>query len=119
MANAVLLVEDEPAIRQLMAQVLKLEGFHVLQARHGSEALTVYREYDDAVDLLITDVRMPFLSGIDLVDELRKWQPMLKVLFITGYPSDRTASEYQLVKPFTRDAFLATIQEILSAPLNE
>ncbi len=119
MPITVLLVEDEPAIRQLMAQVLRREGFRVIQARHGSEAVNVYHEHAQAVDLLITDVRMPFLSGTDLVDELRRERPALKVLFITGYPSDRTASEYQLVKPFTQDAFLATIQEILSAPVNE
>jgi DNA-binding NtrC family response regulator len=119
MPITVLLVEDEPAIRQLMAQVLALEGFRVFQARHGAEALDVYRAHGDAVDLLITDVRMPFLSDIGLVDELRQRRPTLKVLFITGYPSDRTANDYQLVKPFTRDDFVATIQEILSATMSE
>lgn len=113
--KTILLVEDEPAIRQLMARVLVSEGFRVLEARHGLEAADVFRDHGDAIDLLITDVRMPFVSGTDLIDELRRLRPSLRVLFVTGYPDDRTASECQLVKPFTRDAFLTTIHEILSA----
>ncbi len=117
MPITVLLVEDEPAMRQLMARVLVNEGFRVLEARHGLEAQDVFRAQGYAVDLLITDVRMPFLSGTELVDELRRQNPGLRVLYITGYPDERTASEYQLIKPFTHDVFLTAIHELLSAPL--
>lgn len=114
MSRTVLLADDEPALRQLMARVLAGEGFQVLEARHGREADDLFRRYGDEIDLLITDVRMPFVSGTDLVDELRRRRPQLKVLYVTGYPDERTASEHQLVKPFTRDVFVAAIRDVLS-----
>ena len=114
MSRIVLLADDEPALRQLMARVLASEGFQVLEARHGREAKDLFRRYGDEINLLITDVRMPFESGTDLVDELRRLRPQLKVLYVTGHPDERTASEHQLVKPFTRDVFVAAVRDVLS-----
>jgi CheY-like chemotaxis protein len=112
----VLLVEDEPTIRRLMAGVLEKQGFRVLEARNGLEAEDVFGRHGREIDLLITDVKMPFVSGIELVEAVRAANPALKVLYVTGYPDDRTAQEPQLIKPFTREAFLETLAAILSPP---
>jgi CheY-like chemotaxis protein len=118
MPATVLLVEDEPAIRQLMARALTTEGYRVLEARNGREGAAVYRERGNEIDLLVTDVRMPYLSGTSLADELRQHRRTLKVLYITGFPDDQTANEHRLVKPFLRDTFLSTVQQILSVPVS-
>lgn len=108
-----LLVEDEPALRQLMGRALRAEGYRVLEARTGNEAAALYDQHGADVDLLITDVRMPYLSGPDLVSLLRSQRRTLPVLYVTGYPDDRTSHEHLLVKPFYRDALVGTVRRIL------
>lgn len=113
MLPTLLLVEDEPAIRQLMARALSGAGYRVLEARTGAEAVAVYERYGADVDLLITDIRMPYLSGVELAAELRRRRRTLKILYVTGYPDDRTSGEPQLVKPFQRDALLGAVERLL------
>ncbi len=115
MAATILLVDDEPAIRQLIARALRSEGYHVLEARNGAEAASMFDEHGTAVDLLITDVVMPFLSGTDLVEWVRARHSTLAVLYITGFPDDRSAGEHRLVKPFVRNALLAAVEKTLRA----
>ncbi len=114
MRATLLLVDDEPIIRQLMARALRSEGHCVLEARNGTEAEAVYGQHGASIDLLVTDVRMPFRSGTDLVARLRRRRRALEVLYVTGFPDDRIAREHRLVKPFTRDALLSVVQQILS-----
>jgi CheY-like chemotaxis protein len=84
----VLLVEDEPGIRSLIARALEREGFTVTQAGSAQEALEAWQHADRAPSLLITDVTLPGLSGKDLVERLRLRWPELCVLYISGYTGD-------------------------------
>src|SRR5215208_2308108 len=83
--ETILLVEDEPAVRQLFSQALSRAGYKVHEARNGQEALKVFDQYGDSVDLLLTDMRMPFMPGDELARQLRGRRQTLKLLCISGY----------------------------------
>ena len=84
--KTILVVEDEPDVRQLLAEVLHDQGYRVLEAADGVEALEVWRLHQDQIDLLLTDVVMPKgITGLDLAQRLKAEQPRLKVLYSTGY----------------------------------
>ena len=70
--ETILLVEDEPAVRQLFAQALTRAGYRVYEARNGQEALKVFDQHGDTIDLLLTDIRMPFMGGTELARQLRE-----------------------------------------------
>ncbi|HVL69987.1 MAG TPA: response regulator [Vicinamibacterales bacterium] len=113
--ETILLVEDEPAVRQLFAQALIRAGYRVLEARNGQEALKVFDQHGDTVDLLLTDMRMPYMGGAELAQHLRARRLTLKLLCISGYPgSDPTelGADF-LAKPFSRDDLLAKVREVL------
>ena len=113
--ETILLVEDEPAVRQLFAQALMRAGYRVHEARNGNEAMKLFDQYGETVDLLLTDMRMPFMGGAELAQQLRARRKTLKLLCISGYPggSDLEFSEDFLAKPFSRDELLAKVREIL------
>src|SRR5689334_1575380 len=85
--ETILLVEDEPAVRQLFAQALMRAGYRVFEARNGQEAMKVFDQYGDTIDLLLTDVRMPYMGGTELVKHLRARRNTLKLICVSGYPS--------------------------------
>jgi PAS domain S-box-containing protein len=97
-SETVLLVEDEQAVRQLAARVLRQHGYTVLEAASGSEALRVSGEYTGVIDLLLTDVVMPQMGGAVLAERLRDAYPRLKVLFMSGY-TDQTIVHHSLLEP--------------------
>ena len=113
--ETILLVEDEPAVRQLFAQALTRAGYRVYEARNGQEALKVFDQHGDAIDLLLTDMRMPFMGGAELAQQLRARRASLKLLCVSGYAnapdSDLTADF--LAKPFSRDDLLNKVREVL------
>jgi CheY-like chemotaxis protein len=74
--ETILLVEDEPAIRGLIAIALRGVGYRVREARHGREALL---RFDESVDLLLVDMRLPYVSGPEVIAQLREQRPALKV----------------------------------------
>lgn len=113
--ETILLVEDEPAVRQLFSLALTRAGYRVHEARNGQEALKVYDQYADSIDLLLTDMRMPFMGGAELARQLRTRRQSLKLLCISGYSgvSELEFSEDFLAKPFSRDQLLAKVREIL------
>ena len=113
--ETILLVEDEPAVRQLFAQALMRAGYRVHEARNGNEAMKLFDQHGETVDLLLTDMRMPFMGGAELARHLRARRKTLKLLCISGYPggSDLEFSEDFLAKPFSRDELLAKVREIL------
>ncbi len=106
--ETVLLVEDEPALRRATAEFLGLRGYTVLQANDGQEALSVANRYGKAIDLTVTDVVMPRLSGGELAKALAALRPEMKVLFVSGY-AGQTILDHKVVdveknflqKPFT------------------
>jgi two-component system cell cycle sensor histidine kinase/response regulator CckA len=113
--ETILLVEDEPAVRQLFAQALTRAGYTVHEARNGQEALKVFDQYGNAVDLLLTDMRMPYMGGGELAQHLLARRKTLKLLCISGYPGtlDPDLAADFLAKPFSRDALLSKVREVL------
>jgi two-component system cell cycle sensor histidine kinase/response regulator CckA len=120
-SGTILLVEDEPAVRTLVAQLLQRSGYDVIEATHGFEALQKMQTLFDPPDLILTDVVMPQMSGIDLVHQIRQRHANIKVLFMSGY-SDHHALKQDVLngtaflqKPFTpiglTDAVRQAIQE--------
>lgn len=116
--ETILLVEDEPAVRQLFATALVREGYRVFEARNGQEALKMFEERGDDIDLLLTDMRMPFMGGAELTQHLRARRQTLKLICISGYPGagEGIAAEDFLAKPFSRDDLLTKVREVLDRP---
>jgi two-component system, cell cycle sensor histidine kinase and response regulator CckA len=97
--ETVLLVEDDSSVRDLVARILKNQGYTILEARNGDEAIRIAREHaGKEIHLLLTDVVMPQMGGRELVARFRGLHPGVKVLFISGY-SDNTITHQAMVKP--------------------
>lgn len=113
--ETILLVEDEPAVRQLFAQALTRAGYRVYEARNGQEALQVFDDLSEAIHLLLTDMRMPYMGGAELAQHLRARSRTLKLLCISGYPGGdaKDLGADFLAKPFSRDDLLAKVREVL------
>jgi two-component system cell cycle sensor histidine kinase/response regulator CckA len=113
--EVILLVEDEPAVRQLFAQALTRSGYAVYEARNGQEAVKLFEQHGDAIDLLLTDLRMPYMGGAELAHHLRGRRRSLKLLCISGYPGslDPDLAADFLAKPFSRDDLLKKVREVL------
>ena len=118
-----LLVEDEASVRAIVREMLLASGFTVLEAATGPEALAVAQRASKPIDLVITDVVLPGMSGGELATELRATRPSLRVLFTSGHSDEaigrrgvsRTDSTF-LQKPFTYEAFVAKVREALARP---
>ena len=116
--GTILVVEDEPPLRRLVASVLAAAGHQVLEAVNGYEAIAL-AEGHEQIDLLLTDVIMPGITGPDVVARLRSHRPELAVLYMSGYDNElidqkaleRTASF--LPKPFTPHSLLASVSELI------
>ncbi|GEM_PF-4880404 len=118
--GTILLVEDEDMVRNFAAETLRMCGYNVFTAANGREALNVYDKHREAIQLLITDVVMPEMSGRELVEQLPVMHPLIKVLFISGYTDDalihhrifeqRTAF---LNKPFNSVTLTHAVRELL------
>ena len=113
--ETILLVEDEPAVRQLFAQALVRAGYSVYEARNGQEAMKVFDQHGDGIDMLLTDMRMPYMGGAELAHHLRGRRRNLKLLCISGYPGnlDAELAIDFLAKPFSRDDLLKKVREVL------
>jgi len=93
----ILVVEDERDLREIVTRTLNLNGYRVFQAVDGRNALQIWEEYKDKIDLLFTDIIMPGgLNGKELADKLLAEKPGLKVIFTTGYDADALGKEYKL-----------------------
>jgi PAS domain S-box-containing protein len=120
--ETVLLVEDEDMVRNLAAQLLKESGYHVLEANGGEEALGICKEHKETIDLLITDVVMPKMSGKDVADQLKTFHPETRVIFMSGY-TDEAIVHHGIVdsdiafiqKPFSEKALAQKIRDVLDA----
>ncbi len=110
----ILLVEDEPAVKGLFSQALNREGYTVHEARNGVEALEVIKGIEH-IDMLVTDVAMPYMKGPELARQLRAKQADLKVIFVSGYvaPGDLGPHEALLQKPFVRQQLIDKVKEVL------
>jgi two-component system, cell cycle sensor histidine kinase and response regulator CckA len=118
-SETILVVEDEPAVRQLVAAALERAGYRVFEARDGEAALSLFNENEAAIDLLVTDLRMPQMDGAELVRLLRARAPTLKVICVSGYPGtgiDLTVTGHYLAKPFSKADLLNKVREVLDGP---
>jgi two-component system CheB/CheR fusion protein len=118
--ETILLVEDEHPVRGLARRFLEARGYRVLTASSGPEALRIAREKNLAIDLLVTNVVMPKMSGRELALQLASERPEMPVLYISGHPQDALAPHGVLAngidllpKPFTEEALAARVREIL------
>jgi CheY-like chemotaxis protein len=119
----VLVAEDDPVVRTMLQRLLREAGFEVRTAKHGDEALGIALRASGAFDLVVTDVRMPVMDGLELVRRLRERWPGLPVLYISGYDlelsagSRRSASRQSLLrKPFDLDELLREVTRLLGLP---
>jgi CheY-like chemotaxis protein len=115
-----LLVEDETAVRQVARAILQRSGYEVIEASSGAEALEHCRRSDRGIDLLLTDVIMPAMSGRELVEKALALRPNLRVLFMSGYTDDTVvrhgvlqAGVAFLQKPITPERLAAKVREVL------
>jgi two-component system, cell cycle sensor histidine kinase and response regulator CckA len=118
--KTVLVVDDEPEIRKLVGAMVTQFGYSVLTADSGDHALTVYKNHKAPIELLITDVVAPGMSGPMLADKLSAIQPDLKVLYISGYDNTHVVQKYVvekghvlLPKPFTMEELKAKVTALL------
>ncbi|MFV9503069.1 MAG: response regulator [Oscillochloridaceae bacterium umkhey_bin13] len=115
-APTILLVEDDPAVRGLLLRLLRRQGYLVIEAADGRIAKDLAQQTPNPFDLLLTDVIMPNLNGVDLAQELRAQGKVKAVLFITGFADELlngTPNEHVLYKPFAPSTLLAWIEQIL------
>ncbi len=117
----VLLVEDEDSVRAFAVRALQRQGYEVLEATNGLEALDVVAAAEKEIDIVISDVVMPEMDGPTMFNELRKTRPDLKVIFISGYPDDRFTTNLDpgarfafLPKPFTLPQLAEKVKEELA-----
>jgi CheY-like chemotaxis protein len=114
----ILLVDDEKFLRRLLARVLDGAGFDVIEAENGAAALRAAVGLDGALRLVVTDIHMPVMNGIEFARELRPHHPAVPVLFITGRDPGITDDPayfdgHLLRKPFRNETFLAAVGRLL------
>jgi PAS domain S-box-containing protein len=121
--ETVLLVEDEETVRKLTATILQQNGYTVLEASQGVDALQLIGQYTGPIHLLVTDVMMPNMTGQTLADLVMHERPEIRVLFVSGYSDSLIAAPNQskkldnlLAKPFTPEALAGKVRELLDRP---
>jgi len=119
-SETILLVEDEEAVRSLTSRILKKQGYRVMAAQHGREAMEMAAKEEGHIDLVLTDVVMPGMNGRGLVERLTGIRPRIKSLYMSGYTDDDIIrrgfiepSKSFLQKPFTSEALLQTVRKVL------
>jgi two-component system, cell cycle sensor histidine kinase and response regulator CckA len=118
--GTILVVEDSDSVRDVITSMLEGGGLTVLQASGGEEALALSRRRDAPIDLLLTDIVMPEMSGVELADRLERERPDMRILFMTGYAEEVVVNEGILGKhrecigkPFTREQLTKRVRTIL------
>lgn len=118
--ETVLVAEDQPEVRRLAMRILKSNGYQLLEASSGPEALEVSGRHAGPIDLLVTDVIMPRMTGRELATRLRESRPQIKVLYVSGYTADVIGREgvldagvAYLPKPFTPAQLSVKVREVL------
>jgi two-component system cell cycle sensor histidine kinase/response regulator CckA len=119
--ETVLVVEDEPSVREFISRALRQQGYAIIEAANGNEALRFLRKrIGTAIDLVLTDVLMPQMGGVELLNQLRYSHPNIKVLFVSGYSDDVMVHRGQLAanvaflyKPFTLTTLAQKVREVL------
>jgi PAS domain S-box-containing protein len=117
--ETILLIEDEDPVRLATAAILRRQGYTVLDAQNGGEALLICEQYGKKIDMLLTDLILPRMSGRELAERLKTSIPDLSVLYVSGYTADAVAmineveGTHFLQKPITPNALLRKVREVL------
>ncbi len=121
-SETILFVEDDTAVRSLASGALAAQGYAVLEASNGAEALALTERRGGLIDLVVTDLVMPTMGGRELAERLWESRPGLRVLYVSGFPQDQLAgSELAepglafLPKPFTAHGLAKAVREVLDA----
>jgi len=118
--RVVLVAEDEVVVRNIVCFLLNHEGYQVLSAADGKEALELAREYNGTIDLLLTDVKMPHMDGVVLAARMIKDRPGIRVLLMSGKTSsdirDKNIQLPFLRKPFVPATFREKVRDVLNGP---
>jgi len=120
----ILIVDDEASIRMLASQILMRQGYEVLVAASGQEALQVCRDHSGTIHLLLTDLIMPGMSGLDLVTQAITIRPQIRVVYISdSYLLKRAFGDEPglafIDKPFTPEALLNKVAEVIASRPND
>jgi len=118
----VLVVDDEPGVRKLLARILRGQGYDVFETEDGASALALLNSSNRQMDLVVTDLVMPKMSGTRLAEEIQTRWPAVKLLFVSGFPrgdsrqaSGLVANVPVLHKPFTSHQIEKTVRDVLDA----
>jgi two-component system cell cycle sensor histidine kinase/response regulator CckA len=118
--ETILLVDDEEMILDLGKQILTVRGYHVLTARDGREAIDMFRKGKGAIDLVLLDLTMPHMSGLDVLERIRKIDPEVKVVLSSGYRAEDSHSRERfseasafLCKPYRADVLAGIVRDVL------
>jgi CheY-like chemotaxis protein len=119
-SKTIMLVEDEDSVRALSRLILEREGYTIIEARDGKEALLMCEQYPGKIDLLLTDVVMPYLGGPELAEQVILLRPGIKVVYLSGY-TDKAIVQQGLLregvayleKPFTPQTLVRRLRQVL------
>jgi two-component system cell cycle sensor histidine kinase/response regulator CckA len=118
--ETVLLVEDEDAVRRIAAEFLRKQGYTVLEAHQGGDALLICRRTESVIHLMVTDVVMPGMSGRELVENLAPLKPEMRILYMSGYTDNAIVHHGVLEpgvnflqKPFTLNDLARKVRDVL------
>ena len=119
-SETILLVDDEEGVRKLVFAILKSNGYDVLEANSAAAALAIYEKNSHKIDMVLTDIVMPQMNGLDLGRQLGERTPGLKILYMSGYRDNAAGvagavPKAFLHKPFTPAVLLAKVREVLDA----
>jgi CheY-like chemotaxis protein len=118
--KSIIVVDDDPAVRRVAARILAEEGFRVLEASDGDEAIRLAERHGPDIGLVVTDIVMPRLNGIELLERLSRIQPALPVVLMSGYTSTELMGRALVVpcgvlrKPFAPEALIDEVRRCLA-----
>lgn len=118
--QTVLVVDDDQLVRRLATSSLQRSGFLVYGSQSGERGYSCFTEHPDEIDLVLTDIAMPLMSGPQMVDQILRLRPEIKVLFMTGYDANHILPEHQarrfrvLAKPFTSNTLVSAVRKCLA-----
>lgn len=120
--ETILLVDDDQTLRESQKEALEVMGYHIIEAHHGREAVQVFQEKQDEIDLILMDLTMPIMGGVSAAERIRSLSAKAKIIFVTGYDKDCTMNgdglpavgECILEKPYTMNKLHSVIQKQLS-----
>lgn len=122
-SETLLLVEDDYALRRLTRAILQRAGYRVLEAAHGFEAVKICEAHDGPIQLVVTDVAMPQMSGHEVADRVARVRPEIKVLYMSGYGAEVASADRRapgqgsfLEKPFTPESLIRAVRDLLDRP---